>query len=127
MRKNRLFRRLASIPALAAAAFLAGCAQNAPQDTFVPKGPNAEMIDNLQNIVFPMAGIVGVIVLVLAGYIFIKFKDKGQPIPSQAHGKPIVEITLTVVPALILTVVGGFTFRGVFDSPRPATPSSSST
>jgi len=115
MRKNRLLRRLASIPTLAAAAFLAGCAQNAPQDTFVPKGPNAELIDNLQNIVFPIAGIVGVIVLALAGYIFVKFKDKGQPIPSQAHGKPIVEITLTVIPALILTVVGVFTFRGVFD------------
>ena len=115
MRRTPRFRRIAVIPMLAAGAFLAGCAKNAPQDTFVPKGPNAEMIDNLQNIVFPMAGIVGVLVLALAGYIFVKFKDKGQPIPSQAHGKPIVEITLTVIPALILSVVGVLTFRGVFD------------
>ena len=112
---NRSIRRLAVLPVLAAATFLAGCAQNAPQDTFVPKGPNARMIDNLQNIVFPMAGIVGVIVLALAIYIFAKFKDKGQPIPSQAHGKPYVEITLTVIPALILSVVGVLTFRGVFE------------
>ena len=115
MRTNRSIRRLAVLPTLAAASFLTGCARNAPQDTFVPKGPNAEKIDNLQNIVFPMAGIVGVIVLALAIYIFTKFKDKGQPIPSQAHGKPYVEITLTVIPALILSVVGVLTFRGVFE------------
>ena len=94
---------------------LAGCATNAPQDTWQPKGPNAQSIDNLQKLVFPIAGVVGVLVLCLAAYIFYKFKDRGQPIPSQSHGKPIVEITLTIIPALILSVVGVFTFRTIFD------------
>ena len=94
---------------------LTGCATNAPQDIFQPKGPNAHDINQLQKLVFPIAGIVGVIVLALATYIFLRFRDRGQAIPSQAHGRPIVEITLTVVPALILSVVGVFTFRTIFD------------
>ncbi|MEY4366374.1 MAG: hypothetical protein RLZZ305_1718 [Actinomycetota bacterium] len=104
-----------AVVAAALGVFLAGCATNAPQDVFQPKGPNADKINNLQLIVFPLAGIVGIIVLALATYIFLKFRDKGQEIPSQAHGKPVVEITLTIVPALILAIVGVFTFRSVFD------------
>jgi cytochrome c oxidase subunit 2 len=95
--------------------FLAGCATNAPQDTWQAKGPNAQKISDLQWIVFPIAGVVGVLVLALAGYIMFKYRDKGQPIPTQGHGKPTAEIILTIVPALILTVVGVFTFRAIFD------------
>ena len=107
-------RVLASIVA-GSGLFLTGCATNAPQDIFQPKGPNAQDINQLQKLVFPIAGVVGLIVLALAVYIFLKFRDRGQEIPSQAHGKPIVEITLTVVPALILSVVGVFTFRSILE------------
>ena len=111
-----LTRRISTIIAGAAGTVvLAGCAQNAPQDTWQPKGDNAQMISALDKIVFPIAGIVGVLVSVFAGYIFWKFRDKGQAIPAQSHGKPIVEIVLTIVPALILTVVGVFTFRTIMD------------
>jgi cytochrome c oxidase subunit 2 len=111
-----LTRRISTIVAGAAGTVvLAGCAQNAPQDTWQPKGDNAQMISALDKIVFPIAGIVGVLVSVFAGYIFWKFRDKGQAIPAQSHGKPIVEIILTIVPALILTVVGVFTFRTIMD------------
>jgi len=111
-----LTRRISTIVAgVAGTVVLAGCAQNAPQDTWQPKGDNAQMISALDKIVFPIAGIVGVLVSVFAGYIFWKFRDKGQAIPAQSHGKPIVEIVLTIVPALILTVVGVFTFRTIMD------------
>ncbi len=113
--KSSRRRIITALAGLSGVAFLSGCATNAPQDTFQPSGPNAQMIDDLNMIVFPIAGIVGVIVLALAGYIFMKFRDRGQAIPAQSHGKPIVEITLTVIPALILTVVGVFTFRTIFD------------
>ena len=112
---NRRGRRVYVALAAGAGLFLTGCANNAPQDIFQPKGPNANDINNLQKLVFSIAGVVGVIVLSLATYIFLKFRDKGQPIPTQAHGRPIVEITLTVIPALILTVCGVFTFRTIFD------------
>jgi cytochrome c oxidase subunit 2 len=94
---------------------LAGCAKNAPQDTWKPKGPNATKIDNLQKPVFAAAGIVGVIVFAVVLYCVIKFRDRGQPIPRQSHGNPALEITLTIIPAIILTVVGVFTVRTVFD------------
>ncbi|NDB06112.1 MAG: hypothetical protein EBX95_10290, partial [Acidimicrobiia bacterium] len=43
--------------AVSALTFLAGCAKDAPQDTWQPAGPNAEKIDNLQRPVFYVAGI----------------------------------------------------------------------
>jgi len=83
-------------------ALVAGCAQDAPQDTWDPAGPNAEMINDLDWIVFPIAGIVGLIVLTFVAIIVVKFRDRGQAIPEQTHGKPALEIGLTILPALIL-------------------------
>ena len=109
-------RRLAAAAAgIGATAFLAGCAKNAPQDTWQAKGSNAEKIDNLQRPVFAIAGVVGVIVTVVVVYCIFKFRDRGQPIPEQTHGKPALEIGMTILPALILAGVGVFTFRAVFD------------
>ncbi len=113
--KSSRRRISATVAGLAGLLFLAGCATNAPQDTWQAKGPNAQKISDLQWIVFPIAGVVGVLVLALAGYIMFKYRDKGQPIPTQGHGKPTAEIILTIVPALILTVVGVFTFRAIFE------------
>ena len=117
---NRLGRvlRNPNFLALSGLAVLGGCASNAPQDTWAPGGPNAQIIDDLQRPVFAVAGIIGLIVVVAVGYAIIKFRDRGQPIPEQTHGKPALEITLTIIPALILTVVGVFTFRTVFDLSR---------
>ena len=100
--------------------FLASCGRNAPQDTFQPKGPNAQKIDTLQKPVFAVAGIIGIIVAAVVTYSVIKFRDRGQPIPKQSHGNPALEITLTIIPALILAVVGVFTFRTVLISIKQA-------
>jgi cytochrome c oxidase subunit 2 len=113
---GRVIGRLKTvILGIAGTVFLASCASNAPQDTWVPKGPNAQKIDTLQKPVFAVAGIIGLIVAAAVIYSMIKFRDKGQPIPKQSHGNPALEITLTIIPALILAVVGVFTFRTVFD------------
>ena len=97
-----------------ASVFASSCATNAPQDTWQPKGPNAKIIDDLQQPVFAVAGIIGVIVAAVIVYVVIKYKDRGQPIPEQTHGKPALEITLTIIPALILAVVAVFTFGAIF-------------
>jgi cytochrome c oxidase subunit 2 len=94
-------------------AVLAGCADDAPQDTWQPAGPNAQLIHDLQWPVFLTAGIVGVIVIVVLIYIVIRFRDRGQPIPKQTHGKPALEITLTAIPAVIMAVIAGFTVPAV--------------
>jgi len=116
MKSRRLALRTLAVTGTTA--FLVSCATNAPQDTWQPKGPNAKMIDDLQQPVFAVAGIIGIIVAAAVGFAIWRYKDRGQPIPEQTHGKPALEITLTVIPALILAVVGVFTFRVIFDLAR---------
>jgi cytochrome c oxidase subunit 2 len=96
-------------------ALLAGCAQDAPQDTWQPAGTNAQKIDDLQRPIFYIAGVVGVIVFAVIGYVIVRYRDRGQPIPEQSHGNPAIEITLTIIPAVILATIGVFTVRTVFD------------
>lgn len=99
----------------AAGLFLAGCARNAPQDTFQPEGSNAQLIDDVARPVFYVAGIIGVIVCAVVGYVIFKFRDRGQPIPEQTHGKPALEIGLTILPALILIGVAIPTVSVIMD------------
>ncbi|MCE9621830.1 MAG: cytochrome c oxidase subunit II [Actinomycetia bacterium] len=109
-RRSRL-----AVAAFAAAVLFAGCAQDAPQDTFQPKGPNARTIDDVQRPLFYVAGIVGLIVFAVIGYSIIRFKDRGQDMPEQTHGKTWLEVTLTVIPAVILAGVAIPTVAAVFD------------
>lgn len=99
---GRLPRRRAAMLAAVGVGVLAGCAEDAPQDTWDPAGPNAQKIHDLQWPVFAVAGLVLVIVMVAVGYAVSRFKDRGQPIPKQTHGKPALEIGLTILPAIIL-------------------------
>jgi cytochrome c oxidase subunit 2 len=95
--------RAIKIAGLAAAgAFVAGCAENAPQDTFQPKGENAQIIDDLARPVFYIAGVVGAVVMGIIGWVLFRYRDRGQPIPEQTHGRPALEIALTILPALVL-------------------------
>ncbi len=98
-----------------AAAALSGCAKNAPQDTFDPAGSNAQKIQDLQVPVFVIAGVIGVIVLAAIGFVVIRYRDRGQEMPEQSHGKPSLEIALTILPALILAGVGTFTVKTIFE------------
>ena len=99
MSRSRL-RRIAAVAGLALIA--AGCASDAAQDTWDPAGPSAQEIHNLQWPVFLIAGLVGLTVFVFVGIIVVKFRDRGQAIPEQTHGRPSLEIALTILPALIL-------------------------
>jgi cytochrome c oxidase subunit 2 len=99
---------------LAGTLLLGGCAKNAPQDIFKPAGENARRINDLQQWVFLIAGIVAVLVFSLVGYTLVRFKDRGQDIPEQSHGKPALEITLTIIPALILVGIGIPTVSTIF-------------
>ncbi|MFM8835362.1 MAG: cytochrome c oxidase subunit II transmembrane domain-containing protein, partial [Actinomycetota bacterium] len=107
-------RRFAIVSSIGISALLTGCATNAPQDTWQPKGPNSKLIDDLQQPVFAVAGVIGLIVAAAVTYTIIKYRDRGQPIPEQIHGKPALEITLTIIPAMILAGVAVFTFGAIF-------------
>ncbi|MFM7127457.1 MAG: hypothetical protein ACKOYO_11430, partial [Actinomycetota bacterium] len=86
-------RTIKAAVAASALAFLAGCATDAPQDTWQPAGPNAQKIDDLQQPIFFVAGIVGLIVFAAVAWVVFRYRDRGQAIPEQTHGKPALEIT----------------------------------
>jgi len=99
-------RRLARLAALGAAALaLSACAQDAPQDTWQPAGDNAQKIHDLQWPIFLIAGVVGVIVFAAVLYAVVKFKDRGQPIPEQTHGKAWLEYMFIALPAVLLAAI----------------------
>jgi cytochrome c oxidase subunit 2 len=103
-----------ALSGLGAGVVLAGCATNAPQDTWAPRGDNAQMIHNLQWPVFAIAGVVGLIVFAVVGLAVFRFRDRGQPIPEQTHGRPALEIGLTILPALILAGIAVPTVTTIF-------------
>jgi len=107
-------RRALAVPALVGLGIVvAGCAEDAPQDTWQPEGDNARDIQNLQWPVFAIAGAVLLIVIAAVGWSVFRYRDKGQPIPKQSHGRPSLEIGLTILPALILIGVAVPTLRTV--------------
>jgi len=111
---RRTWRRVAGVTALiGGAVLLSSCAKDSPQDTWKPKGDAARKIDNLQRPVFLVAGIVGVLVFLVVAFAVARFRDKGQPIPKQSHGKPALEIVLTIIPFIILATIGAFTARTI--------------
>jgi cytochrome c oxidase subunit II len=114
--------RAASVRRAALAAFgalaLASCASDAPQDTWQPAGDNAQQIHDLQWPIFAIAGIVGLIVMGVVVYCVVKFRDRGQPIPEQSHGNPMIEYTFIALPTVLLAVIGGFTVNSILDLNR---------
>jgi cytochrome c oxidase subunit 2 len=102
---SRGFRVATTVAGVAASTVLAGCASDAPQDTWKPAGPNAQMIQDLQWPIFLTAGIVGVIVMGFIAFCVIKYRDRGQAIPDQAHGKAWLEYLFIAIPAVILAAI----------------------
>ncbi|MCU1353632.1 MAG: cytochrome c oxidase subunit 2 [Acidimicrobiales bacterium] len=112
--------RLGRLATLAGAAMLlaTSCAKNAPQDTLKPQGPEARTIADLINPVFGVAAIVFVLVLGGALFVAVKFRARGDEdfdeFPAQVHGNFKLEIGWTIVPAIILLVIGAFTVSTIF-------------
>jgi cytochrome c oxidase subunit 2 len=120
MRRSGL-TRLGAVVLLggAALALLAGCSNNdTPQNIFDPKGSQAQKINDLQVPVFIVAGIVGVIVIVMVCVILYMFRAKKHPaeeVPTQIHGNSKLEIAWTILPGVILLPIAVFTIATVFD------------
>ena len=78
-------RSVRALALIAASLVVAGCAQDAPQDTWDPAGPNARKIHNLQCPVFAMAGIVVVIVMAAVLYAMSASAIAASTSPSSAR------------------------------------------
>jgi cytochrome c oxidase subunit 2 len=105
---------------------LGGCAIGGdtgeiPQNALDPApGTVAQELDELWNLVFPIA--VGVFVLVQGLILFavLRFRsqrgpgDEAEPLPKQVAGNTRLEITWTIIPAVILVIIAVPTVRTIF-------------
>jgi cytochrome c oxidase subunit 2 len=113
----RRWRRWAPLGLGLLAMVVAGCAKDAPLDTFQPQGSQAQDIQNLQVPVFIIAGVVGVLVIVITAFIMWRFRRrKGHEgdVPKQIHGAPRLEVMWTILPGILLAVIAVFTINTIF-------------
>ena len=89
------------------------CTTGNPQSTLTPKGTHAAYIYNdLFWWVMIAALIVFVAVEALVIAAVVRFRGReGDPLPAQIHGNTTLEITWTIIPAIILIVILAFTFK----------------
>ena len=116
--RRRPLRRWAPLAVGGLALALAGCAKDAPLDVFQPKGPEAQKIQNLQVPVFIIAGVVGVLVMLVTLLIIVRFRRKkghDDDVPKQIHGAPRLEVMWTIAPAVLLAFVAVFTIKVLFE------------
>ena len=116
-------KRLAAAGLAGAGLLLAGCAKDAPQDTWQPEGSYANKIDNLQRPVFYIAGAVGVVVIAAVVFVMVKFRQRpgDETVPHQTHGNPKLEVGLTALSAVILASIAPGTVSTLMDiNKRPA-------
>ena len=107
----RIRRGAGRVSAVAALALLAAaCADDKPLNTFEPRGPRAEEIDNLMVWIWPIMGII--FVLVVFGAIIIAWRNRVEPdtydpddLPDQVHGNTTLELAWTIAPAVLLAVI----------------------
>jgi cytochrome c oxidase subunit 2 len=114
-------RHAASRRLLAAASWamlcwaIAACSKTVPNTTLAPTTQFGRDIDRLWDILL-VGGIV-VFALVEAGllYVIIRFRGReGDAKPRQIHGHTLLEITWTLIPALVLVFIAVPTVRTVF-------------
>jgi cytochrome c oxidase subunit 2 len=110
-------KRAAFLTALAV--LLSGCVTNARQDTLKPHGTVARQLDHLFDPVFWIA--VGVFCLV-AGLVTVaifRFRARSDDeAPRQVHGHTLLELTWTILPAMLLAGIAVPTVKMVFDINR---------
>ncbi len=96
---------------------VSACSGVGPQSSLSPEGPAARDIDRLWNLVFSMAAVVFVLVNIALIVSLVLFRErKGDTRePKQIHGNNKMEITWTIVPAVILAVLAVPTVRGIFE------------
>lgn len=109
------------LPALALLAVLSSsCSlveiEDAPLSALDPRGPFARQIDQLFWPVFWIAAAIFVLVQGAILVAVVLFRDRpGRPEPKQVHGNTKLEVTWTLIPALILAGIAVPTVRSVFD------------
>lgn len=118
-RSRRLARRLFPV-ALGLVALSACSGPENGQNSLKPAGPSAEQIDNLFFPIVVIAFVVGILITVATLYVAIRYRRRSEDeMPKQTHGNTKLEITWTIIPAMILAVIAVPTVATIFDLAAP--------
>ena len=104
-RRTRWSRAVPMVALVAMVGLLAGCGPeiNQPYSTISPQTGKANDIQWLYQIIFWAALLVFIGVQMAIAYTAIRFRRRrGAARPEQVHGSRVLEITWTIIPALIL-------------------------
>jgi cytochrome c oxidase subunit 2 len=116
--RARRFLWTALLPALALA--LAACSHD-PNSTFGAHSEVGQAQESLTNLLLVLGGIVFVVVEGLLVFVLIKYRARpGGPEPKQTHGNTTLEVTWTLIPAVILAIIAVPSVRTIFETQAPA-------
>jgi cytochrome c oxidase subunit 2 len=123
LRPRRPGTRVAGAAALTVALLaLSACAGKYPDSIFHSRSDfNREAVGVLFNLILWLGVAVFVFVEGLLLYTMWKYRSRpGQSEPEHVHGNTTLEITWTVIPAIILAVIAVPTVRTIFKTEAPA-------
>src|SRR4030081_1923065 len=126
MKGTDRLRRIASYAFFAALDIAAvSCNEDHPNSTLVPHSDFGREFDFLWNRLFLLDTIVCVLVESALIFVVIKYRRReNQPTPPQTHGSTKLEITWTLIPAVILVFIAVPTVRTIFITQAQAAPGS---
>lgn len=91
---------------------LTGCSAYTPQSVLAPFSPAAQEAADLFQIIFWIAVLVFILVEGLLVFFVLRYQRRAQDEhPEQYHGNTRLEVTWTLIPAVILAVVFALTIR----------------
>ncbi|QHW31242.1 cytochrome c oxidase subunit II [Paenibacillus rhizovicinus] len=114
MKRWHVLKRL--LPLLAGMVLLLSACGRADLSTLRPQGPVAEEQFGLMKLTITIMVVVVLIVFVIAGYVIIRYRRRpgDKSIPVQVEGNHKLEIIWTVIPIILLIIVGIPTVNSVF-------------
>ena len=103
---------------------LASACANVPQTTVLPKTEAAREIQWLYELIFWLAVVVFIGVQGALLYVMWRFRFReGHALPDQVHGNTVLEVSWTILPAVVLVVMAVPTIRTIFALETPPTTS----
>ena len=116
-------RRSFPLTALMAGAsvVLAACSTDTPNTTLTPHTDLGRDVDALWDILLAGGVVVFVLVALALLFVIVRYRHRpGSPEPKQIHGSTALEITWTLIPALVLAFIAVPTVRTIFKTQQPA-------
>ncbi|HKI99831.1 MAG TPA: cytochrome c oxidase subunit II [bacterium] len=128
-RFHPLMKMLRTVVPLGAAVLLAGCGGPAgfgtgKQTTIEPLTQNAEVVQHIYALVTWIDIAIFIVVAGLLAFAVIRYRARpGQEneLPKQVHGNVLMELTWTIIPAIILIFIAVPTWSGIFHAAHPPT------